>query len=96
MNFYFLTFVAILVLISTKNTLEISNSVLISLLSIIILMMIIYRIKFESFITINSKTQKKIGKLIDNNEKESSNLGEIIKKISNTHKGSKLKYLFIL
>ena len=58
MNFYFLTFVAILVLISTKKTLEISNSVLISLLSIIILMMIIYRIKFESFITINPKTQK--------------------------------------
>ena len=86
MNFYFLTFVAILVLISTKKTLEISNSVLISLLSIIILMMIIYRIKFESFITINPKTQKIIAKLIDKNEKESSNLEEIIKKISNTHK----------
>ena len=47
MNFYFLTFVAILVLISTKNTLEISNSVLISLLSIIILMMIICGIKLN-------------------------------------------------
>ena len=86
MNFYFLTFVAILVLISTKKTLEISNSVLISLLSIIIMMMIIYRIKFESFINIHPNTQKQLEKLIDKNEKESSNLEEIIKKISNTHK----------
>ena len=86
MNFYFLTFVAILVLISTKKTLEISNSVLISLLSIIIMMMIIYRIKFESFINIHPNTQKQLEKLIDKNEKEFSNLEEIIKKISNTHK----------
>ena len=85
MNFYFLTFVAILVLISTKKTLEISNSVLISLLSIIILMMIIYRIKFESFITINPKTKKIIGKQIDKNEEETKNLEAFLKKIRNTY-----------
>ena len=51
MNFYFLTIVAIIVLLTVKDTLQISKSVVISLVSMILIMMVVYKIKFESFLS---------------------------------------------
>ena len=51
MNFYFLT--TLIVILSVKDTLKISKSVVISLVSLILIMMVVYRIKFESFLSIS-------------------------------------------
>jgi len=82
MNFYFLTAVALIILLGTKDTLDINFNVLVTLISIILLMMIIYRIKFERFLTLNDNTSNNI---IDKNKKryeeclKQSNIDEKIK-----------------
>ena len=82
MNFYFLTAVALIILLGTKDTLDINFNVLVTLISIIFLMMIIYRIKFERFLTLNDNTSNNI---IDKNKKryeeclKQSNIDEKIK-----------------
>lgn len=86
MNFYFLTIVAIIVLLSVKDTLEISKFVLISLISIILLMMVVYRIKFESFLSISDETTLKMATHSKENEDDVKRQTEFHKKIDNTHK----------
>ena len=82
MNFYFLTAVALIILLGTKDTLDINFNVLVTLISIILLMMIIYRIKFERFLTLSDNTSNNI---IDKNKKryeeclKQSNIDEKIK-----------------
>lgn len=84
MNFYFLTAVALIILLGTKDTLDINFNVLVTLISIILLMMIIYRIKFERFLTLNDNTCNNI---IDKNKKRNEeilNQSNIDKKIKDT------------
>ena len=86
MNFYFLTAVALIILLGTKDTLDINFNVLVTLISIILLMMIIYRIKFERFLTLSDNTSNNI---IDKNKKryeESFKQSNIDKKINDTFK----------
>lgn len=85
MNFYFLTFVALLVLVTTKNTLKLSYSVFVSLLLIIIIMMVIYRIKFESFLNPSSKFLKKVTDLIDEHEEDKKQTDVMKKKIKEAY-----------
>ena len=86
MNFYFLTAVALIILLGTKDTLDINFNVLVTLISIIFLMMIIYRIKFERFLTLNDNTSNNI---IDKNKKryeECLKQSNIDEKINDTFK----------
>ena len=86
MNFYFLTAVALIILLGTKDTLDINFNVLVTLISIILLMMIIYRIKFERFLTLSDNTSNNI---IDKNKKrneESFKQSNIDEKINDTFK----------
>ena len=86
MNFYFLTAVALIILLGTKDTLDINFNVLVTLISIILLMMIIYRIKFERFLTLSDNTSNNI---IDKNKKRNEEIlkqSNIDKKINDTFK----------
>ena len=86
MNFYFLTAVALIILLGTKDTLDINFNVLVTLISIIFLMMIIYRIKFERFLTLSDNTSNNI---IDKNKKRNEeilNQSNIDEKINDTFK----------
>lgn len=86
MNFYFLTAVALIILLGTKDTLDINFNVLVTLISIILLMMIIYRIKFERFLTLSDNTSNNI---IDKNKKRNEeilNQSNIDEKINDTYK----------
>ena len=86
MNFYFLTAVALIILLGTKDTLDINFNVLVTLISIILLMMIIYRIKFERFLTLSDNTSNNI---IDKNKKRNEeilNQSNIDEKINDTFK----------
>jgi hypothetical protein len=86
MNFYFLTAVALIILLGTKDTLDINFNVLVTLISIIFLMMIIYRIKFERFLTLSDNTSNNI---IDKNKKRNEEIlkqSNIDKKINDTFK----------
>ena len=86
MNFYFLTIVAIIVLLTVKDTLQISKSVVISLVSMILIMMLVYRVKFESFLSFSDKTTLKIAEHTKENEDDSKRQTEFNEKIDNTHK----------
>jgi TRAP-type uncharacterized transport system fused permease subunit len=86
MNFYFLTIVALIVLLTVKDTLKISKSVVISLVSVILIMMVVYRIKFESFLSISDETTLKMAKQTKENEDNTKKQTEFNEKIDNTHK----------
>ena len=86
MNFYFLTIVALIVLLTVKDTLKISKSVVISSVSIILIMMVVYRIKFESFLSISDKTTLKMATHTKENEDDIKSQTEFNEKIDNTHK----------
>lgn len=86
MNFYFLTIVALIVLLTVKDTLKISKSVVISLVSVILIMMVVYRIKFESFLSISDDTTLKIAEQTKENEDNIKKQTEINEKIDNAHK----------
>ena len=86
MNFYFLTAVALIILLGTKDTLDINFNVLVTLISIILLIKIIYRIKFERFLTLSDNTSNNI---IDKNKKRNEeilNQSNIDEKINDTYK----------
>ena len=86
MNFYFLTIVALIVILSVKDTLKISKSVVISLVSIILIMMVLYRIKFEYFLSLSDDTALKMSEHTKENEKDTKKQTEFNEKIDNTHK----------
>jgi len=86
MNFYFLTLVAIIVLLTVKDTLQIPKSVLISIISIILIMMVVYRIKFESFLNPSNKAALKMAEHTKENEGDIKKQTEFNEKIDNTHK----------
>ena len=86
MNFYFLTIVALIVLLTVKDTLKISKSVVISLVSIILIMMVVYRIKFESFLSFSDEATLKMAKQTKENEDNIKKQTEFNEKIDNTHK----------
>tara|TARA_B100001093_G_C26589372_1_gene910803 strand:+ start:574 stop:843 length:270 start_codon:yes stop_codon:yes gene_type:complete len=86
MNFYFLTSVALIILLGTKDTLDINFNVLVTLITIILLMMVIYRIKFESFLTLNNKTSNNIIDKYGKRYKESLKQSKFHDNIDNTHK----------
>lgn len=86
MNFYFLTIVALIVLLTVKDTLKISKSVVISLVSVILIMMVVYRIKFESFLSFSDDTALKLAEQTKENEDNIKKQTEFNEKIDNTHK----------
>ena len=86
MNFYFLTIVALIVLLTVKDTLKISKSVVISLVSIILIMMVVYRIKFESFLSFSDEATLKMAEQTKENEDNIKKQTEFNEKIDNTHK----------
>jgi len=86
MNFYFLTLVAIIVLLTVKDTLQIPKSILISIISIILIMMVVYRIKFESFLSFSDDTALKLAEQTKENEDHTKKQTEFNEKIDNTHK----------
>ena len=85
MNFYFLCLVSLITLISVKDVLNLSNKVVLIIGVLVLIAMVLYKTKIESF-SLSKKSLRNISDSLQTAEKQRKELDEVIKKVSNLKK----------
>ena len=85
MNFYLLCIVSLITLISVKDVLNLSNKVVLIIGVLVLIAMVLYKTKIESF-SLSKKSLRNISDSLQTAEKQRKELDEVIKKVSNLKK----------
>ena len=85
MNFYFLCLVSLITLISVKDVLNLSNNVVLIISALVLIAMLLYNTKIESF-SLSKKTLRTITDSLQSADKQRKELDEVSKKLSDLKK----------
>ena len=85
MNFYFLCLVSLITLISVKDVLNLSNNVVLIISALVLIAMLLYNTKIESF-SLSKKTLRTITDSLQTADKQRKELDEVSKKLSDLKK----------
>lgn len=85
MNFYFLCLVSLITLISVKDVLNLSNTVVLIIGGLVLIAMVLYKTNIESF-SLSKKSLRTITDSLQTAKKQRKELDEVRKKVSDLKK----------